>query len=74
MPLVSAPTKSELVATFLALLELIKSKRIRVDGEGDAQQVQMRPHEEWDTTLSEEMTDEEREAMALAQEENTDGD
>ncbi len=69
-----AESKSELVATFLALLELIKSKRIRVDGEGDAQQVQMRPHEEWDTTLSEDMTDEEREAMTVAQEENTDGD
>jgi len=27
--------RSELVATFLALLELIKGKRITVDGEGD---------------------------------------
>ena len=34
-----AESRSELVATFLALLELIKAKRIRVDGEGDAQQV-----------------------------------
>ena len=34
-----ATTKSELVATFLAVLELIKGKRIRVDGEGRRQQV-----------------------------------
>ncbi|MBR2406595.1 MAG: segregation/condensation protein A [Clostridia bacterium] len=34
-----ARTKSELVATFLAVLELIKGKRIRVDGEGKGQQV-----------------------------------
>lgn len=34
-----AHTKSELVATFLAVLELIKGKRIRVDGEGKRQQV-----------------------------------
>lgn len=34
-----AHTKSELVATFLAVLELIKGKRIRVDGEGERQQV-----------------------------------
>ena len=46
-----AASKSELVATFLALLELIKSKRIRVDGEGDAQVVQMRPPEQWDNTV-----------------------
>ncbi|HIW74314.1 MAG TPA: segregation/condensation protein A [Firmicutes bacterium] len=36
-----ADSKSELVATFLALLELIKSKRIRVDGEGREQRVTM---------------------------------
>ena len=36
-----ADSKSELVATFLALLELIKAKRIRVDGEGRDQQVTM---------------------------------
>lgn len=36
-----ARTKSELVATFLALLELVKAKRIRVDGEGEEQTVQM---------------------------------
>ena len=35
----SARNKSELVATFLAVLELIKGKRIRVDGEGDDQHV-----------------------------------
>lgn len=37
----SAQSKSELVATFLALLELIKGHRIRVDGEGDEQTVSM---------------------------------
>lgn len=37
----TAENKSELVATFLALLELIKSRRIRVDGEGAAQRVEM---------------------------------
>lgn len=37
----SAQSKSELVATFLALLELIKGHRIRVDGEGDGQTVSM---------------------------------
>lgn len=36
-----ARNKSELVATFLALLELIKAKRIRVDGEGVNQTVRM---------------------------------
>ncbi len=35
----NAQTKSELVATFLAVLELIKGKRIAVDGEGDRQKV-----------------------------------
>ncbi len=33
--------RSEMVATFLALLELIKGKRISVDGEGDRVQVSM---------------------------------
>ena len=37
----TARNKSELVATFLAVLELIKGKRIRVDGEGERQQVTM---------------------------------
>lgn len=36
-----AETKSDLVATFLALLELMKARRIRVDGEGAGQQVTM---------------------------------
>ena len=58
-----AESKSELVATFLALLELIKSKRIRIDGEGDGQQVQMRPPEQWDQTMPEDMSEEERQAM-----------
>lgn len=34
-----AETKSDLVATFLALLELMKARRIRVDGEGKDQTV-----------------------------------
>ncbi len=34
-----ARNKSELVATFLAVLELIKGKRIQVDGEGERQKV-----------------------------------
>ena len=53
-----AESKSDLVATFLALLELIKSKRISVEGEGEDQQVQMRPPEEWDTTVPEEFDEE----------------
>lgn len=36
-----ADSRSELVATFLALLELVKAKRIRVSGEGADQQVAM---------------------------------
>lgn len=39
-----ARTKSELVATFLAVLELIKGRRITVDGEGDRQQVTLLKH------------------------------
>ncbi|MBR2338195.1 MAG: segregation/condensation protein A [Clostridia bacterium] len=35
----NAQTKSDLVATFLAVLELIKGKRITVDGEGERQKV-----------------------------------
>ena len=53
-----AESKSDLVATFLALLELIKSKRISVEGEGSEQTVQMRPPEEWDTTVPEEFDEE----------------
>lgn len=37
----SASSRSELVATFLALLELVKAKRIRVEGEGREQSVRM---------------------------------
>lgn len=58
-----AQSKSELVATFLALLELIKSKRIRVDGEGESQQVAMRPPEQWDTSLPADMDEEEQRAI-----------
>ena len=58
-----AESKSELVATFLALLELIKSKRIRVDGEGSDQQVQMRPPDQWETDMPEDMDEEDRQAM-----------
>lgn len=58
-----AESKSELVATFLALLELIKSKRIRVEGDSHSQHVKMRPQEEWDTTVPEDMNDEEKQAM-----------
>lgn len=47
-----ARTKSELVATFLAVLELIKGKRIRVDGEGKGQQVTL-----LDTSRRREKTD-----------------
>ncbi|MBR2175406.1 MAG: segregation/condensation protein A [Clostridia bacterium] len=36
-----ASDKSELVATFLAILELIKGKRVRIDGEGDQQSLQL---------------------------------
>ena len=67
-----AESKSELVATFLALLELIKSKRISVDGEGKEQQVQMRPPEEWDNTVPEER-DENDPFATLSEEENNDG-
>lgn len=64
-----AESKSEMVATFLALLELIKSKRIRVDGDGNDQQIQMRPQEEWDDTISAQLDEEERQALASAAQE-----
>ena len=67
-----AESKSEMVATFLALLELIKSKRIRVEGEGKEQQVQMRPPEEWDNTVPEEK-DENDPFATLSEEEKNDG-
>lgn len=41
----TAGSKSELVATFLAVLELIKGKRISVEGEGDSCLVRMNPRE-----------------------------
>ena len=34
-----APSRSDMVATFLAMLELMKARRIRVDGDGEAAQV-----------------------------------
>ena len=36
-----ASDKSELVATFLAILELIKGKRVRIDGEGKDQELKL---------------------------------
>ena len=36
-----ASDKSELVATFLAVLELIKGKRVRIEGEGDEQELKL---------------------------------
>lgn len=36
-----ASNKSELVATFLAVLELIKGKRVRIDGEGNEQELKL---------------------------------
>ena len=36
-----ATDKSELVATFLAILELIKGKRVRIEGEGDEQELKL---------------------------------
>lgn len=37
----AAGQKSELVATFLAVLELVKGKRVRIDGDGENAQVYM---------------------------------
>lgn len=37
----AANERSELVATFLAVLELVKGKRVRIDGDGDDAQVYM---------------------------------
>lgn len=37
----AAGQRSELVATFLAVLELVKGKRVRIDGDGDNAQVYM---------------------------------
>lgn len=38
---VASKEKSELVATFLAVLELVKGKRVRIDGDGDEATVRM---------------------------------
>ncbi len=35
----AATSRSDMVATFLAMLELMKARRVRVEGEGDASQV-----------------------------------
>lgn len=37
----NSQSKSELVATFLAMLELVKGKRVRIEGEGNDQTVQL---------------------------------
>ncbi|MBQ9673063.1 MAG: segregation/condensation protein A [Ruminococcus sp.] len=37
----AAEGRSELVATFLAVLELVKGKRVRVEGDGDSAEVRM---------------------------------
>jgi len=37
-----AESRSDLVATFLALLELVKQNRVTVSGEGTEQKVEMR--------------------------------
>ena len=37
----SAKERSELVATFLALLELVKNGRIKIDGEGSTADVSL---------------------------------
>ncbi len=37
----SAESRSEIVATFLAVLELCKANRVKVEGEGDAQEIRL---------------------------------
>ena len=37
----SSTDRSELVATFLAVLELVKNKHIRIEGDGDEAQVML---------------------------------
>lgn len=37
----SAQSRSEMVATFLAVLELCKANRVKVEGEGDAQEIHL---------------------------------
>ena len=36
-----APTREEVVTYFLAVLELVKAKRIRVEGDGDYAEVRL---------------------------------
>lgn len=59
-----AESKSELVATFLALLELIKSKRIAVEDSDSGLEIEMRPRDEWDETIGEEFDDDAGQAPA----------
>ena len=47
-----AQSRSDLVATFLAVLELIKANRIRVDGEGEEQTVRVGTVTEGDVPLT----------------------
>jgi segregation and condensation protein A len=37
----TAESRSEMVATFLAVLELCKANRVKVEGEGDAQEIRL---------------------------------
>ena len=41
-----APSRSDMVATFLAMLELMKARRVRVDGDGEGAQVLLLRHSE----------------------------
>ena len=59
-----AESKSELVATFLALLELIKSKRIAVEDSDSGLEIEMRPRDDWDETIGEEFDDDAGQAPA----------
>ncbi len=68
-----AESKSELVATFLALLELIKSKRISVQGSDGETEIEMRPREEWDESISEEF-DGDGASVAVEKQEEPHGD
>lgn len=68
-----AESKSELVATFLALLELMKAKRIHMEGEGARQQVKMRPREQWDMNVPSDMDEQDRAAMELYEGGESDG-
>ena len=50
----TAQDRSELVATFLAVLELMKAERIYVEGDGDAMQVCMRAGDNGEWSMTEE--------------------